>query len=379
MKPLGLYIHIPFCKKKCIYCDFNSYSGLESLEYDYINALLLEIEDASKRFSDEYKIETIYIGGGTPTLIKTSMLENIINLCHKKFNIINNCEISIEANPGTVDHDKLEHIHKVGINRISFGLQSWNETELDSIGRIHTASEFEHSFNLAKKKGFKNINIDIMYSIPGQTLSTWEETLNNVISLGPEHISCYGLKVEKGTRLFYLYNKGLITLTDEDTDRNMYNMAIEKLLMSDYNHYEISNFAKKGYECRHNISCWKAGEYIGLGCGAHSHINGERYNNVVEPSEYIRKLKERENISVNRVVLSKEDEISEYIFLGLRLRDGINIDEFYNRFQLDLEKLYKKQINKYMKLELLEKHGANYKLTLKGINISNFILSEFLL
>ena len=379
MKPVGLYFHIPFCIKKCLYCDFNSYSGIEHIMEDYIDAVVLEVKTLSGKFADEYYVDTIYIGGGTPTLLHVSMLEHIIDISYRSFRVKDMCEISIEANPGTVDEKKLEQIFKMGVNRISFGLQSWNNEELKFLGRIHTVSDFLQSYNLAKKQGFDNINIDIMYAIPGQTLNSWEQTLNNVIDLNPEHISCYGLKIEAGTPFHHMQNEGHIKDFDEEIDRYMYHMALDKLSCNNYNHYEISNFAKSGYECRHNVSCWKAGEYIGIGCGAHSHIRGKRYSNVAKPLEYIVRLRKGEDIIADTIVLSEKVKISEYIFLGFRLREGINVIEFYNRFNFDFDNLYKRQIDKFKNVGLIEKCGDNYKLTLKGIDISNAVLSEFLL
>ena len=286
MKKLGIYIHIPFCKKKCHYCDFISFAGKQELIEQYINSLKREIENY-KTNKKEYLIETIYFGGGTPSYIASKYIIGILQELKQKFNISKNAEITIEANPGTVDEQKLYDYYNAGINRISFGLQSTKSELLKLVGRIHTYSSFLDAYNLARKVGFKNINVDLMIGLPVQTLEDIEKDIEKVIELKPEHISVYSLIVEEGTIIEQKIKNKEIYLPSENLERKMYWKVKEKLQENGYQHYEISNFAKKGFESKHNMSCWNQEEYIGFGLAAHSYIDNKRYSNTENLEDYI--------------------------------------------------------------------------------------------
>lgn len=275
MKNLGIYIHIPFCIKKCDYCDFISYCDKNSLVEEYINAIQNEIiETINESYnSDEYNINTIYIGGGTPSSIPSKHIVNILNFIKERFNIDENCEITIEVNPGTVVQEKLEDYKNAGINRLSIGLQETHNTLLKEIGRIHTYEQFLDTYNMARKIGFKNINVDLMIGLPNQNIQDIKESLEKIITLNPEHISVYSLILEEGTKLYKKYEEGKIQLPDEELERNMYWYVKNTLEQNKYKHYEISNFAKEGYESKHNTNCWEQEEYLGFGVASHSYIN----------------------------------------------------------------------------------------------------------
>ncbi|MDK2811639.1 MAG: hypothetical protein PWR27_2348 [Petroclostridium sp.] len=377
MKRLGLYIHIPFCIQKCYYCDFNSYSGLEYVKGDYVDCLIKEMYLYKDKL-DNIIVDTVYIGGGTPTCLEETQLENILRNCFDTFKINANCEVSIESNPGTLSRKKLRVLKQCGVNRLSIGLQSWDDMQLKALGRIHSKNQFLENYYTARQEGFHNINIDLMFSLPGQDLEQWQVTLNNVIQLGPEHVSCYALKIEEGTKFYDDYHNNRLHLPDEETDRSMYDKAVQMLTHHSYNHYEISNFAKKGFECRHNLIYWKAKEYIGIGAGAHSYLNGERYSNINSPQEYIKQTGQNNFPIAEKIQLNIEDKMSEYMFLGLRLLEGISAQEFLERFNIDLNSVFGNQLNKFVRLGLLEQQGDKYRLTRRGLDVSNQIFVEFI-
>ncbi len=377
MRTLGLYIHIPFCIKKCYYCDFNSYSNMMELQEGYVDSLIKEIDLYKKQFG-EIMIKTIFIGGGTPTCLDEGNLQKLLDACIKKFYVSGKCEITIESNPGTLSENKLKALKNTGINRLSIGLQSWHDEQLIRLGRIHTREEFLKNYSNARKLGFDNINIDLMFSLPEQTLTTWQETLLNIIKLQPEHISCYSLKIEENTKFYREYHHGNLIIPDEDTDREMYHGAVEMMQENQYQHYEISNFAKKGFVCRHNLIYWKGGEYIGLGAGAHSYLNGERYSSIYNPKEYMKQIQDGLLPKVEKVTLDEKDRMAEFMFLGLRLIEGVNSKEFYHIFNTDIQSIFGNQINKFIKMGLMEQQNEQYKLTPRGLDISNQIFMEFI-
>ena len=377
IKPLGLYIHIPFCQQKCLYCDFNSYAGLDEIKEDYVAALIKEITSYSDKL-DNRIIKTVYIGGGTPTTLSSDQIDRILEQCRKQFNFAEDCEVTIESNPGTLSGDMLSELKTTGINRLSMGLQSANNFELEKLGRIHRFEDFVSNFLAARESGFDNINVDLMFGLPDQTLDMWFSTLHKVIELKPEHISCYSLKVEENTPFYSLYEKDCLPLPDEATDREMYSTAISELNMHGYEHYEISNFALEGRESNHNLVYWTCGEYVGVGAGSHSYLGGERFGNIQLPREYIRAVLCGEDLVEEKALLTTEDRMAEYMFLGLRLMKGIDEKQFHLRFQKELTNIYGSQLTKLISLGLVGKNGHNYQLTRRGIDLSNQVFVEFI-
>ena len=378
---LGIYIHIPFCKQKCIYCDFVSFSKQESKFNKYINCLLKEIEKNKKEILNKnYNITTIYIGGGTPSLLNSNYIEKIFNKLKQIGVNLNNLEITIEINPGTVSKEKLEHYKKMGINRLSIGMQSTENHILKQLGRIHTYEEFEKSFYLARKAGFNNINIDMMIGLPNQTMEDVNKNIEKIKLLNPEHVSVYSLILEEGTLLYKkVHNKELI-LPEEKIERDMYWNVKNKLEKIGYIHYEISNFAKKGKESKHNINCWKQKEYIGFGLSAHSYKNNIRYSNIEDLEKYIKNI-ESNNFLENIIIHEKQsiiDAQKEYMLLGLRKIDGINISDFKQKYGENPIYLYYKELDKLTKEELILVEGDKVKLTNKGIDLANMVWKEFI-
>jgi len=375
-KTLGLYIHIPFCKSKCLYCDFNSFAGIETLIEPYFNALKKEIEIYAGRLED-CLIRTIFIGGGTPSFVDASFISDLLGACRCNFTIKKDAEISMEANPGTLSREKLEIYMKAGINRLSMGLQAWQNRILKSVGRIHTVEEFLTNFRQARDEGFKNINIDLIFGLPGQTMPDWKETVDNVAGLNPEHVSCYSLKIEKDTPFGEMLETGKISQTEDELDREMYYYAKEKLTGNGMKHYEISNFAYPGFECAHNLIYWKAEEYIGIGAGSHSYFNGERYNNVYDIYSYIEEVAKEIIPQENIERIDFQDRLSEFIILGLRLVEGISTVEFREKFGCDIFDVYGRQLKKLTERGLIKHTGNNIMLTGKGLDLANQVFIEF--
>lgn len=373
MKNLGVYIHIPFCKRKCAYCDFTSFSGKAKLIDKYIEALKQEI-NKTKIDKQEYLVSTIYFGGGTPSYIDSRHIIEILKLIKEKFNIHENAEITIEINPGTVTEEKLKDYYNAGINRISFGLQSTNSKLLKLVGRIHSYSSFLEGYNLARDVGFKNINVDLMIGLPVQTLEDVKKDLERIIELKPEHISVYSLIVEEGTRIEQKISNKELYLPSETLERKMYWTVKEELERSGYMHYEISNFAKQGFESKHNMACWSQEEYIGFGLAAHSYINNTRYSNTINFEEY---FEWSESSKIIHERQTQEDKMKEYMLLGLRKIEGVKISEFKNKFIDNPIYLYKEALNKLVTQELIEIEEDNIKLTAKGIDLANLVWEEF--
>ena len=373
MKDIGIYIHIPFCMHKCYYCDFISFAGKENLIEQYINTLKKEIENEEKL--KEYNIKTIYIGGGTPSYINEKYIKEIVELINSKYNVDKTTEITIEVNPGTVTKEKLQTYYNSHINRLSIGLQSTNNKLLKEIGRIHNYEEFLETYYLARDIGFKNINIDLMLGLPNQELKDIEKSLDEVINLKPEHISVYSLILEEETKLEEKVNNKELELPDETLERKMYWLVKEKLERSGYIHYEISNFAKKGFESKHNLDCWNQKEYIGFGLAAHSYLNNIRYSNAENFKEYFES-------SLNKKIIhetqTKEEKQKEFMLLGLRKIDGIKISEFKNKFVENPIYLYRESLNKLVNKKLIEIDQDDIKLTKKGIDLANIVWEEFI-
>lgn len=380
LNELGIYIHIPFCKQKCYYCDFVSYSNKCSEVKEYIESLKKEIEEFD--FSN-YKVTSIYIGGGTPSYIDSIYIVEILSELKEKLkcNLIEfkDIEITIEVNPGTVDTKKLNDYKKLGINRLSIGLQSTKNDILKKIGRIHTYQEFLEIYKLARETGFKNINIDLMIGIPGQKIGDLKNTLQDIIKLEPEHISVYSLIIEENTLIEKMLENGEIKLPDEDLERNMYWYVKNTLELNGYNHYEISNFAKLGKESRHNLNCWNQEEYIGFGVAAHSYLNGIRFSNTINVEEYIQHIennRKEENIQIEESQ-SLEDKKNEFMMLGFRKIQGVDIARFKEKFIDNPIFLYRENLNKLVEEGLIEVDLNHIKLTNKGIDLANLVFEEF--
>jgi len=367
-KPKSLYIHIPFCKSKCHYCNFISFSGKDEIIEPYFTAL----KEETKFYLDYgQNLETIYIGGGTPSVVDFSFYQDLFNLLSGLTNISPNAEITMEINPGTVTSDYLENIRSLGINRLSIGVQSFDDSILKFINRIHSAEEAVKTVKIAQEAGFENISIDLIYGLPDQTPENWEKTLNKALDLGINHISTYGLKIEDGTEFSHNLPKNL---PDDEIQSQIYLKTIEIFKNNGFNHYEISNFSKKGFESRHNICYWKNREYFGMGLSAHGYLDGIRYSNTENLKEYLQNPLKRafEN------PVSESEKIEEGIFLGLRLTEGINTEEFKLNYGINIQQKYSKIIEKYINYGFMICENNNLKLTKQGILLSNSILSDFL-
>ena len=384
-KELGIYIHIPFCKQKCYYCDFVSFSNKEGYIEKYVETVKREIDsyDLSK-----YNITTIYIGGGTPSRIPSEKIQEILEKIKQKISKNQtrweDIEITIELNPGTVDEEKIKKYKEIGINRLSIGLQSTNNKLLKEIGRIHTFEDFKKTYNLVKKVGFENINVDLMIGLPNQTISDVKESLNEIIKLNPTHVSIYSLIVEENTKMEQLINNKELQLLDEELERQMYWYVKNTLELNGYNHYEISNFAKKGKESKHNLNCWEQKEYIGLGLAAYSYLNGVRYGNTSNIEEYInvqdffnRSELEESGIRIVDEVQTLEDKRKEYMLLGLRKIEGVSIQKFKEKFVENPIFLFRKELEKLVNEELIAIDGDFIRLTNKGLNLANIVWEEF--
>ncbi len=374
MKKVALYIHIPFCKQKCLYCDFPSYSHKEEFMDKYIEALNKEILEKTKK----YKIESLFIGGGTPSYLNNKNLKSLLNTINK-LDFIENAEKTIECNPGTINKEKLEIILNGGINRISFGLQSANNEILKKIGRIHTYEEFKENYILARKIGFKNINIDMMFGLPNQNLNIWLESLKEVVELNPDHISSYSLIIEEKTPFYSLYNKDLLDLPSEEEERKMYEIGRDFLESKGYHQYEISNYAKDNKECFHNKIYWECKEYIGVGVSSSSYIDGKRIKNIDNIKEYIKNINENNSVIDEELENTEKDKIEEFMFMGLRMIKGIEEKEFEIRFKKKVDELYKEVIKKHIKNGLLIRENGRIFLSKKGIELSNMVMSDMIL
>lgn len=378
-KDLGLYIHIPFCVRKCDYCDFLSAPADEETKYNYVKALIAEIKSCGP-ISGEYLVKTIFIGGGTPSSLEAGSIEKIMKTVREVFTIGDTegalPEITIEVNPGTVTREKLLAYKAAGINRLSLGLQSADNKELKLLGRIHTFETFEENYGLAREIGFRNINIDLMSALPGQTMESWLSSLNKAVILNPEHISAYSLILEEGTPFYLRYRE---EDQDEELDREIYAKTREVLERAGYYRYEISNYAKPGFESRHNISYWIRKDYLGLGLGASSLLNNTRFQNEKDLREYIRLSCDYRNIRRNTEVLTQKAQMEEFMFLGLRMKEGIDRKKFENLFGKSLEAVYGMVINKTLSEGLIQEKGDKLCLTDRGIDLSNLVMSGFLL
>ena len=373
---LALYFHIPYCKQKCPYCDFNSYGN--GMNKDFVTALKEEIGIKSKNI-DQYQIGSVFFGGGTPTTLSSFQITDILNFCFNKFSIKSDCEVSIEVNPGTIDYQYLKLLRNKGFNRLSLGCQSFNNDLLKKIKRIHNCDEIFQSISAARKTGFKNISLDLMFGLPGQSFEIWEETLQSATQLKPTHISVYNLTIEKETPFYDQLRKGILILPSEGLQLKMYKRAVEYLSQAGYIHYEISNFAVKGYECRHNKVYWNNNEYVGFGPGAASYLNGTRSKNILSPEKYIETLLEKKEIPLfEKETLDQKKSMWETLMLGLRMVKGINLSDFEKRFGKTLDSEFDEKIRKLRNEHFLEYSDKKLKLTRKGILYSNEVFVELI-
>lgn len=383
-RELELYLHIPFCVKKCAYCDFLSAPADEEKKQEYVDTLVKEIEGYKHTYQNYY-VTTIFVGGGTPSILTPVQMEGIFSALRKCFEIDREAEITIEVNPGTVTEKKADVWRNVGINRISIGLQSANDEELQMLGRIHTYRQFLDTYSLLREKGFTNMNVDLISAIPGQTVESWRKTLCAVAELQPEHISAYSLIIEEGTPFYEWYGESAknqkvrLELPDEEIERLIYEDTEKLLQKYGYQRYEISNYAKKGYECKHNEGYWKRTEYLGIGLGASSLIGKQRFRNLSQYEEYTDAVWNQKELHEDYEKLEQADEIEEFMFLGLRMTEGISRKEFKECFGNELEKVYGQQLRNLKKDGLLVYENERVRLTKRGIDISNYVFEQFLL
>lgn len=391
---LSLYIHIPFCVRKCGYCDFLSAPADEKARDRYVQALLMEIERYQGTETADRKIKTLYIGGGTPSILSVNQLDCIIQKIKCTFNFCDDIEASMEMNPGTASKEKCRALYQMGINRLSIGLQSTNDKELNTLGRIHSYEDFLNTYTWCREAGFQNINVDLMAALPYQTVESYTTGLRKIIRLAPEHISAYSLILEEGTPFYQKYNNGCYPLPDEEQERLMYRETEQILAQAGYERYEISNYAKKGYACRHNLVYWQGGDYLGLGLGSSSYMDGVRFHNTTDFNIYVNQgayVEDREELSV-------QAKMEEFMFLGLRVMAGVSGTEFEKRFGKTMEDVYGDVLRKHEEEGLLQierkedrkeaaaaepaKGKTNIEkvmLTTKGVDVSNYVFADFLL
>lgn len=373
---MELYLHIPFCVKKCAYCDFLSFPSGQEIQRQYAKRLMEDIDCMGKKYGD-IPVDTIFIGGGTPSVPESRLIVDLMEHVNRAFQISDGAEISMEANPGTVTREKLKEYRRAGINRISFGLQSANDRELKLLGRIHTWAEFLESFALARECGFTNLNIDLMSALPGQTRESWKDTLKRVTDLNPEHISAYSLIIEDGTPFGEKYGseEGRKLLPDEDSEREMYHETKRFLRECGYERYEISNYAKPGRECRHNIGYWTGVPYLGLGLGASSYMNGSRFAVSSDMQQY---LGEKPGTFTDVEKLTKKDMEEEFFYVGLRMTAGVSLSEFERRFGVTAKEVYPGLMETFVEEKAAEFRGDRFVLTDYGLDVSNYIMAQFL-
>ncbi|MDO4326821.1 MAG: radical SAM family heme chaperone HemW [bacterium] len=394
-RALELYLHIPFCVRKCGYCDFLSFSAKEEQREAYVKQLCQEIQtvgESVKQSASEYEVVTLFFGGGTPSVLEPEQIQRILDVVRAHFDVREDAEISMEMNPGTLgegqeENSRLLGYKNAGINRVSLGLQSADNAQLRILGRIHTWEQFLESFRRAREAGFSNINIDLMSALPGQTEQSWESSLRLAAELGPEHISAYSLIIEEGTPFYERYTgKGEKDLPDEDTERKMYERTGRILEEYGFSRYEISNYAKVGKECRHNLGYWTGVEYLGFGLGASSYYNGYRFANTEKMALYMRADMAKEDalsaVRGEMHFVTEKEAMEEFMFLGLRLMAGVSLDGFEERFGRPMEAVYGEILKKFCGMGLLEKGkqrgGWRYWLTEDGISVSNQVMCEFL-
>ena len=377
MSLIGIYVHIPFCASKCNYCSFNSYAGLGHLYEAYVEALRREMALVAES-EGPLEAATVYLGGGTPTVLSVDLLAGVLRACREHLFLLEDAETSIEANPGTVDAAYLSALRELGIGRLSLGVQTFDDEMLALLGRVHTAGETKETYRLARRAGFENINVDLIYSLPTQTLNQWQADLSEAIALQPDHLSLYCLSIEEGTPLARMMSAGKLPYPDPDLAAAMYSSAEESLDKAGYRHYEISNWARAGYECQHNITYWRNRPYLGFGAGAHSFYRNSRYHNVPSPEEYVRLTLRSQSPLAGREEIDRSLEMSETMIMGLRLCQGISFKEFEERFCCSLVTVYGEQIRELVGQGLLDVNGRGVRLTARGRLLGNEVFERFL-
>lgn len=371
----SLYIHIPFCVAKCNYCSFNSYAGLERLQERYVDDLVVECTQVALE-GQRTPLKTVFLGGGTPSLLSNEQLTRLFGVISTDFEIAIDAEISIEANPGTIDTKKLDTLRQGGVNRLSIGVQSFDDQELRTIGRIHSAEEARAAVMNAKAAGFHNLSVDLMYGLPGQTAESWQQSLNTALSLSLQHLSLYQLTVEEETPLEGMIRDDRLHLPDEDIVAEMDAMTVSLLEKFDFRQYEISNYAKKNYQCRHNVNYWNNGDYHGLGAGAVSYSHGTRVKNIADPSHYCALLEAGESVHAEEECLQREESFRETVIMALRMNKGVSTDDLKARYGLDFEQVYGDIAQKLCARNLLKCDKKNVSLTAKGRTFANMVMAE---
>lgn len=377
MKPLSIYVHIPFCRNKCLYCDFNSFRADDAQIADYVDHLIEEIRLWSENVKG-YRVETIFIGGGTPSSIDASLIVRIAEALKHHFRIAETVEFSIECNPESVTVEKITAYKASGINRISMGVQSFDDAILKTIGRIHDRNKAITAYGIIREAGIDNVNLDLMLNLPGQKLAQVDDALDRILELDPEHLSAYSLKVEEGTPFYKLFETGRLDIGDEEEDRDYFYHVKRRLETKGYHQYEISNFSKPGYESRHNLTYWRNNEYLGIGLGAHGKFNEKRYNNEEEMSGYLNAIDDKRLPIAYEEVIDREMDLFETIMLGLRLMEGLDIKRINDVYGIDFSQRYKKEIEKLKNLLLVEVDEDRIRLTEKGVDLSNQVFLEFM-
>lgn len=372
MKEINFYFHIPYCKAKCRFCSFYVIPGRKTRLDDYFLALHKEIL-SYKETLNNYNIKTIYVGGGTPSLVDSHYVSSTIQLIKSNFNVNSDCEVSVETNPETITEEKIKDYINAGVNRISIGLQSTNNQTLKFLGRLYTFEEFKEKYSIVKSLKFNNVNLDLIFGIPNQSIEEWEESLVDTIELNPNHISTYSLEIDEDSIFGYLEKKGRFKRADESIDRKMYRLSKKILNQHNYNQYEISNFAKSGFECRHNQNIWNGEDYIGFGASSHSRFNSTRFNNINSLEKYIELINTNQDTKENIIQLTEADLLNERILLNLRTTKGINVLKVNNDFRIDFIKNYESELSELSKLKLVEINNNYISLTPKGQDLENFV------
>ena len=375
-KPLGLYIHIPFCEKKCSYCDFYSIHKNNKIIEKYVQALKKEIILYAEHLQNK-KINTVYFGGGTPSLLKPQMIDELLKIIRKKFKLLNKTEISLEANPSSMNQEKIYEYNKSGVNRLSLGVQSFCNKELDMLGRLHNFSQAREIIKKVRNT-FSNYNIDLIFALPGQTLDQWKNNLQNALEFDPPHLSIYNLQIEKDTQLYKMVKNNNLTPVDDKLDAEMYKITRQILQQAGYNQYEISNFARDSFESRHNLLYWKFKPYLGLGPSAHGFCGDKRYYNINNVSEYITQLNKNKYPVKKIIELTERDLMAEKMFMGLRLNRGVSKKIFYKRFSVRLKDVYDKEIKDLKRHDLITEDEDKIRLTEKGLFLGNRVFMKFL-
>ncbi|BDG61443.1 radical SAM family heme chaperone HemW [Caldinitratiruptor microaerophilus] len=394
MRPIALYVHIPYCPRKCLYCDFNSHAGTARAEHEaYVAALEREMEHWARRFASgrlpapapgfpagDPVVPTVFVGGGTPTQLDADLLARVVRRVRELFPVAPDAEFTVEANPGSVDveGEKLAAAREAGANRISLGVQAVQDDLLRRLGRVHTAREAEEAVRLARLAGFRNLNLDLMYGLPGQTTDQFRETLEWAVAQGPEHVSAYSLIVEEGTAFHALYEAGRLSLPPEEEEEAMDRLAGSFLAAHGYERYEVSNYARPGYRCRHNLVYWRNEEYLGLGAGAHSYLGGRRFWNVRLPAAYRQAVRERGTAEEGGEALDLPVQMAETMILGLRLTDGVEEERFLRRFGRSLAEVYGTVLGRLERAGLMARAGGRWRLTPRGLRLGNRVWAEFL-